>query len=89
MSLDSTALISVVVLQNRMGVLNREIGPCSEPCVLCTHGGNELTGINVESVTDITEAEDRQPTTIPVVKTEPKVSCMSVLSVCTFHVVCI
>jgi len=39
---------------------------------------------NVERVTDITEEED-QESTIPVIKTEPKVSCMSVLSVCTFH----
>jgi hypothetical protein len=45
-----------------------------------------VPGTNVERVTDITEEEDREPTTIPVIKTEPKVSCMSVLSVCTFHI---
>jgi hypothetical protein len=71
----------VTVLQNGMDVLKDELVPCSETCVVSTHGGNELTGINVERGTDLTEEEDQGPTTIPVIKTEPKVSCTSVVSV--------
>ena len=74
-------MIGVVVLQNRMDPLKSELGPCGETCVMSTHDGNKLTGINVEKVTDMTEEEDQEPTTIPVIKTEPEVSCMSVVSV--------
>jgi len=74
-------VISVVVLQNHMDLTKGELGPCSETRVMSTHGGNELTGIKVEMVTDISEEEDEEPTTIPVIKTEPSVSCMSVVSV--------
>jgi hypothetical protein len=49
-----------------------------------------VTGIKVESVNDITvEAEDQELQTIPVIKTEHKVSCMSVLSVFILHIGCI
>ena len=74
-------MISVVVLQNRMDLTKGELGPCSEPCAMSTHGGNEFTFVNVECVTDITEEEDQDPMKIPVIKTEPKVSCRSVVSV--------
>jgi hypothetical protein len=56
---------------------------------MCTHDGNGVTTMKVERVTDITEKVDQESTTIPVIKTEPKVSCMSVLNVCTFHIGCI
>jgi hypothetical protein len=59
-----------------MDLLKGELGPCCETCVMSTHDGNELTGINVERVTDMTEEEDQEPMTIPVIKTEPKVSCV-------------
>jgi hypothetical protein len=78
-------VISVVVLQNRMDLLNSELGPCIETCVMSVHGGNELTGIKVEMVTDMTEEEDQEPRTTPVIKTEPNVSSMAVLIVRTFH----
>jgi len=78
-------VISVVVLQNRMDLLNSEFGSCNETSVMSTHGGNELTGINVKRVTDMTEEEDQEPRTTPVIKTEPKVSCRSVVSVTCFH----
>jgi hypothetical protein len=48
---------------------------------MSTQESNELTGINVERGTDVTEEEDQEPTTIPVIKTEPKLSCISVVSV--------
>jgi hypothetical protein len=71
----------VVVLQNCIELLKGELGPCSETRVMATHDGNELTGINVERGTVMTEEEDQEPTTIPVIKTEPNVSCMSVVIV--------
>jgi len=83
---DDTAVISVMVLQNRMDLLNSELGSCSETCVMSSHERNEVPGINVERVTDMTEEDDQEPTTIPVIKTEPNVSSMSVLTVCTFHI---
>jgi hypothetical protein len=64
-----------------MDLTKGELGPCSETRVMSMHGGNELTGMKVEMVTDLSEEEDQEPTTIPVIKTEPKVSCMSVVSV--------
>jgi len=63
-----------MVLQNRM---EGELGPCCETCGMSMHDGNELTGINVQRVTDMTEEEDQEPTAIPVIKTEPEVSCVS------------
>jgi hypothetical protein len=83
---DGTAVISVVVLQNRMDLLNSELGPCSETRVMSSHEGNGSPGINVERVTDMTEEEDQERTTIPVIKTEPNVSSMAVLIVRTFHI---
>jgi len=64
-----------------MDFLQVELSPCSETSVTSTHGGNEFTGIKVERVTDVTDEEDQDPTTIPVMKKEPKVSCRCVVSV--------
>ena len=74
-------MIGVVVLQNRVDPLKGELGPCSETFVMSKRDGNELTAVNVEKVTVMTEEEDQEPMTIPVIKTEPEVSCMSVVSV--------
>ena len=74
-------MISVMVLQNHMDLLKGELGPGCETCVMSTRDGSEVTGINVERVTDMTEEEDQEPATIPLIKTEPKVSCMSVVTV--------
>jgi hypothetical protein len=73
-------VISVMVLQNHTDLLKGESGPCCETCVMSAHDGNKLTGINVERVTDMTEEVDQDPMTVPVIKTEPKVSCTSVVS---------
>jgi len=69
-------VISVVVLQNGMDLLNRELGSCNETCVMSTREGNEMPGTNVERVTDITEEEDQEPATVAVIKTEPQVTCL-------------
>jgi hypothetical protein len=64
-----------------MDLMKGELGSCSEPCAVSPRGGNEFTFVNVECITDITEEEGQDPMKIPVIKTEPKVSCMSVVSV--------
>ena len=60
-------MIKVVVLQNHMDLLRGELGYLSETCV---------TSTQIERVIDMTEEDEQEPTTIPVIKTEPKVSCV-------------
>ena len=74
-------MISVVFLQNSMDLLRGELGSSTETCVTSTVGSNEVTRIKIERSTDITEEEDQEPRTIPVIKTEPKVSGVPVVSV--------
>jgi len=81
-------VISVVVLQNSMDLLEGELGSTGETCVISTLVGKEVTGVEAERVTDIKE-EDQEPMTIPLIKTEPKVSGVPVVSVCTFLIGCI
>jgi hypothetical protein len=76
-------VISVVVLQNSMDLMKGELVSYSETSATSTVAGNEVIGIQAERVTDIQE-EDREPTKIPVIKTEPKVTAVPVVS--TFHV---
>jgi hypothetical protein len=66
-----------------MDLLRAKQGSCRESCVTSSDGGNEITGIKVEKVTDIAE-EDNQESLMPeVVKMEPDVSIFLVL--CTFN----
>jgi hypothetical protein len=60
-------VINVVVLQNHMDLLRGELGSHSETCV---------TSTQVEMVNGMTEEDEQEPTRIPVIKTEPKVSCV-------------
>jgi hypothetical protein len=60
-------VIGVVVLQNQMELLRGELGSCSETCVMSSQ---------VEMVSDMTEEDKQDQTTTPVIKTEPKVSCV-------------
>ena len=73
-------MISVVVLQNNMDLLNGEPGSSDETCVTSVVDGYEAIGIEAEMVSNMTE-EDQEPRTIPVIKTEPEVSGMLVVSV--------
>ena len=77
-------MISVVVLQNSMDLLEDELGSSSETCVTSTLVGNQVTGIEAVWVTDIKKEEDEESVTIPEIKTEPKVRCVPVVSVCIF-----
>jgi len=79
-------VISVMVLQNSMDLLKDAFGSSSKTCVTSTVDGNKVTGIEAERVTCVQEEKDQEPTKISVVKTEPKVSGVPVVSVCTFHI---
>ena len=81
-------MIGVVVLQNSMDLLKGELGSSSKTCVTSTVDVNEVTGVEGETVYVIKEEENREPRTIPVIKTEPKVRCVPVVSVCTFLTGC-
>ena len=72
-------MISVVVLQNRMDLLNGELGSSNETRVTSTLDGNEVNGIEAERVSDVSKVAD-QETTIPAIKNEPNVSCVPVVS---------
>ena len=74
-------MISVVVLQNGMDLLNGELGSSNETRVISTVDGKEVTGIEAERVSDISEVADQETVTIPAIKTEPNVSCVPVVSV--------
>ena len=88
MSCLGTAVIFVVVLQNSMDLLKGELGSSSQTCVTATVDVNEVTGVEGERVCVIKEEEDQEARTVPVIKTEPKVSCVPVVSVCIFLIGC-
>ena len=69
-------MISVVVLQNSMDFLRGELGSSTETCVTSTVDGKEVTSVEAERVSYIKIEEDQEPTTIPEIKMEPKVSCV-------------
>ena len=70
-------MISVFVLQNCMALVKGEPGSSNDTCVTSVLHGNELIGIEAEKVSNMTEEEDRELPTIPVIKTEPMVSVVS------------
>ena len=65
-------MISLLVLQNHMDLLRGVLNSHSETCVTSTH---------VERVNDMTEEDEQEPMTIPVIKTELNESCVPVVSV--------
>jgi predicted nucleotidyltransferase len=71
----------MVVLQNSVDLLKGKRGSSNETCVTSVVDGSEVIGIEAEMVSSMTEEEDRGPRTIPVIKTEPEVSAMLVVSV--------
>jgi hypothetical protein len=84
-------VISVVVLQNGMDLWKGERGFCSNTCVISTVDGNQVTCIEAERVSSVTEEEFQESTTILEIKTEPKVyvvpfkgfiTCVYVLCFC-------
>ena len=77
-------MISVVVLQNSMDLLKGEVGSSAETCGTSAAVGKEVTGVEAERGSVIKEEEDQELWTIPVIKTEPEVSFVRVVTVCTF-----
>ena len=75
------AVINVLLSQNTKDLPKGELGSSSKTCATSTVDGNEANGVEAERVLDITEGEDQEPTTITVIKTEPNVSCVPVVSV--------
>jgi hypothetical protein len=73
-------VISVVILQNSMDLLNGEPGSSDDTRVTPTLDGHELIGTEAERVSNISEVADQQ-TTFPTIKTEPNVSGVPVVSV--------
>jgi hypothetical protein len=73
-------VISVVVLQKGMDLLNGELGSSDDTRVTSTVDGHELICIEAERVSDISEVAD-QETTILTIKTEPNVSGVHVVSI--------
>jgi hypothetical protein len=78
-----------MVLQNGMDLLKGELGSSSKTCVTSKRDGNPVTGVEAEWVTNIKEEEDQEPMTIREIKTEPKVSVVPVVNICTFVIGCI
>jgi len=74
MSLEGTGVISVVVLQNGMVLRKGEQGSSSDTCVTSTVDGNQVTSIEGERVSSVTEEEDQESLAVPEIKTEPTVS---------------
>ena len=74
-------MINVVVLQNRMDLLKGDPGSSNETCVTSILDGNEVIDAKAEMFSDMTEEEDREPRAIAVIKTEPKVSVVPMVSV--------
>ena len=75
----------MLVLQNCMDALKSEPVPCTGTGRMSCDDGNQVVGIKVEEVTDIKAEEDPEPTTSPLIKTEPAVSCLCVC-VCVYPV---
>jgi hypothetical protein len=84
MSLEGTTVISVVIFQNSMELVKGELDSYSEISATSSVDRNEVIVKEAERVTNIKEEEDQEPTTIAVIKTEPKATVVPVVS--TFHI---
>ena len=70
-------MISVVVSQNSMDLVQGEPGSCDESGGTYMLDGNRVSSIAAERLSHITDKEDQEPSTIPAIKTDPNVSvCM-------------
>jgi len=76
-------VISVVVLQNSVDLLNGEPDSCDNTSLKSTLDWHEFIGIEAERVSDISEEAD-QETTVPTIKTELNVIGVPVVSYAHF-----
>jgi hypothetical protein len=60
-----------------MNLVKGELGSSNKTCVTSPLDGNTVSSMEAEMVSHVTEDEDEEPRTIPVIKTEPvKVVCL-------------
>jgi len=76
-------VISVVVLQNLMDLQHCERGSSTITRVTSTINGNEVSGPGAETVSHITEEANQE------LMTEPNISVVPVVRICTFIIGCI
>ena len=75
-------MINVVVLQNIMDLPKGELGSSGKICIISTVDGNNVTGMEAERVSVKVEEEVvEEPETVPIIKSEPEVSGVSVVRV--------
>jgi len=74
-------VISVVVLQNIMDLLQGEPGSCNEKHERNTLDGMQVASVEAERFSHISEVADQEPTTNPAIKTEPNIISAPVVSV--------
>ena len=63
------------LLQNCVDLRSGEIGLCATSEV-----GNEVIHVQVEGISDVTEEENQEPMTSSLIRTDPGVGVMSVVS---------
>jgi hypothetical protein len=71
----------MMVLQNYTDSGNAVPGPCAETCIT-SHDATQTMNIKAEVVSDAEEKEDPLQITVPKMKAEPEVSCMSLCVHC-------
>jgi hypothetical protein len=74
----NTTVITVVLLQNCMGLRSGERGCHSGMCATSSEVGDELIRVRLDGVMEVTEGEDCEPTTSSLIRTDPVVGFMSV-----------
>ena len=79
-------MINLVVLQERVDLVQSEPGCSKEPCVPSKHDGNGVMVTEEEMMSDLAEVVNQETTTIPPTKKDPNVSCVPVVSVA--HISC-
>jgi hypothetical protein len=70
-----------MVLQNYTDTGNAVPGPCAETCT-ASHDATQAMNIKAEEVSDADEKRDPVRVTLPKMKAEPEVSCMSLYGHC-------
>jgi hypothetical protein len=76
--------IALVVLQNSTD-LEKVRGVQSEICPASSHDAYQAVSIKVEKLSDAEDEDDPAPITLPRIKLEPEVSCVSVYILGEFH----
>jgi hypothetical protein len=71
----------MMVLQNYTDLGNAVPGPCAETCTT-SHDATQAMNIKSEEVSDADEEGDPLQITLPKIKAEPEVSCMSLYVHC-------